>query len=93
MLGQLFQGLQGTIDMGIDTIESFIPTKYSLEELENLYGTDAQNKALEELSEMEKTEEKEDFIPKVSVNEKLAIKKTTEKDSTMNILENEQEIK
>jgi hypothetical protein len=79
--------------MRIDTIESFIPTKYSLEELENLYGTDAQNKALEELSEMEKTEEKEDFIPKVSVNEKLAIKKTTEKDSTMNILENEQEIK
>ncbi len=78
-LGQLFQGISGALELEITNIKSFLPCEYSIEELEDLYGTNAQNQALEYIASLEKSKEEklaQDFIPKAKVNEKKAIKET-----------------
>lgn len=78
-VGQFFQGLDSLLDMELTSLKSFLPCKYSLEELEELYGRDAQNQALEYLAALENQKDvqmADDFIPKATVNEKQAIEET-----------------
>ena len=68
----LCTGYETTVDIMTDEIKSmFLPCEYSLEELEDMYGPDALNEALEYIKSIE--EKKNDFIPKAEINEERAI--------------------
>lgn len=74
MIGQFFQGAETMLDLGITELKSCLPCEYSLEELEEMYGTEKQNEVLEYLEALENDKiEQEDFVPKVTVDEKQAI--------------------
>lgn len=51
----------GIMQLTEDQIKSMLPSKMSIDELEETYGVEAQNRALREVRKMEKNEEK-DFI-------------------------------
>lgn len=102
-LGQLFQGLDNLLDMELTSLKSFLPCKYSLEELEELYGRDAQNEALKYLAALECQKDVQiasEFVPKATVNERDAIEETRKniaeiqgKQNVKSQLEDNQEIK
>ena len=74
MVGQFFQGAETMLDLGITELKSCLPCEYSIEELEEMYGTEKQNEVLEYLEALENDKiEQEDFVPKVTVDEKQAI--------------------
>lgn len=80
-IGQLFQGAEDFTDITLKSLRSFKHSNYSLEELREIYGTEAQNEALTYLASIdEKNNSKEDdFIPKFVVNEEKAIQETMSK--------------
>ncbi len=77
LVGQFFQGINDFTDLGLTTLKSFKQNDFSLEKLEQIYGTKAQNEALAYLASIESpTLANEDsFIPKATVNEQEAISK------------------
>ena len=77
LLIQILTNFYGELELGLTELQSFLPCEYSLSELEEIYGTIAQNQALEYLATIN-TSEKEsiEFITKVSVDEKKAIEET-----------------
>lgn len=63
VLGQFFMnGGEEVLDLGITTLKSFLPSEQSLEELEAMYGTEAQNEALEYLSSLKQDKAQEAMV-------------------------------
>lgn len=89
IIGQFFQGFGELTDLGLTSIKSYGNSNYSLEELEQIYGTNAQNEALAYLASMEAPiyAEESSFIPKATVNEKDAVQKTVADNSTKDMEE------
>lgn len=89
-LGQLlFIGADKLANLMVTEVESFLNgSQISLVELEEMYGTDAQNKALEQLENREHF--MDDFIEKVKIDHKKVLANTNSKLRLQDIKENAQ---
>ena len=89
-LGQLlFIGADKLANLMVTEVESFLNgSQISLVELEEMYGTDAQNKALEQLENREHF--MDDFIEKVKIDHKKVLANTNSKLRLQDIKEYEQ---
>lgn len=76
-IGQvIFAGGESFLELSKTELESFLISDSEVEKIREEYGIDAQNEAIEYIKGLEDTETvKVGFVPKVSVNEKSAIKK------------------
>ena len=70
----VYEGLESAANVEWTEIKSFFSSKYSLEELEKLYGIEAQNKALEELEEIEDEIRRDSFVKKLRVGTEQYLK-------------------
>lgn len=77
----ILKGTSNTIEVVKDIAKSFLPCELELDELEKIYGTEAQNKALEELKKLEDNN-RTTFI------EKYKVEGTQEIGSSENNVEN-----
>lgn len=76
-IGQFFMnGAENMFDLGITTVKSFLPTEQSLEELEAIYGTEAQNEALEYLETLEQDKANEAMKSGHSFDDQIKISDT-----------------
>lgn len=76
-LGQFLQGYEGVLNLTLTEIKSFLPCEYSLEELDQMYGTEKQNEILAYLNTLDsKQKNNDDFIPKVEVDTRIAVEQT-----------------
>ena len=85
-LGQfILEGINSVIKLGVNEAKSFLPCKYSLEELKQDYGTEAQNNALDFIESLEQNKDKTNFVQKVAVDEKKAIENIQENDKEIQL--------
>lgn len=88
-LGQfVLNGAEEFFDLNKTKLESFLVSDKTLEELKNIYGTEAQNEALAYLDSLEEKKSLEamkddSFIPKVTVDEKTVIKEMQERQANL----------
>lgn len=77
VVGQfLANGGEEVLDLGITTFKSFLPAEKSLEELESIYGTEAQNDALEYLVTLEQEKAEEAMKSGYSFDDKIKVSDT-----------------
>lgn len=74
-LGNFFgDGIESVFDLEITEMKSFLPTEQSLEELEAIYGTEAQNEALEYLSTLKQEKSNETMQLSKSFDDEIRVK-------------------
>lgn len=76
-IGQFFMnGAEGNFDLGMTSVKSFLNTDKSIEELNEIYGTEAQNEALEYLESFEVNKTKDNsFDNKIKVKDEEILHK------------------